>query len=173
MVTSSFAGEASLSGVWIQHGTLSNVAGLDYVVGGELRFWWKKLETEDGVWDWSMFDDQLRDAAKQGLFLDLSLLVGPTAPDWIYDRSQSRQPSVPTVSMDTTGSHSGKMTFTTYPYYLDTTYQQLFLRAVRKFAAHIASLPTGTRSAIVAMTPDKTCILAGLSRWHARSETLG
>lgn len=101
-------------------------------------------QVADGVWDWSVTDATLEEAAEQGFFIETALIVGNAAPSWIYNRAGGNA-SVPKVFVG-----SEKAGTVTYPYYLDPTYEKLFLRALDTFAAHIAAFPVRIKGRIIA-----------------------
>ncbi len=131
----------AVSGVWMQHGSLFDMTNLTFLRGGDLFYTWAELETSNGTWDFSNMDSDLALAAGAGFKVVVAIMVGPMSPKWIYDAPFN----VPDVKMQGEGGN--------YPYYLDETYQELFMRAVRTFAEHITSLPSELRSRIVAAQP--------------------
>ena len=51
---------------------------------------WSEVEREDGVFDWSALDKTVEKAVRSNSFLNLSLGVGPEAPEWIYKQGIPR-----------------------------------------------------------------------------------
>ena len=134
----------SFSGIWVQHGSLDDLVHKTFVVGGDIPIKWGEVEIADDQWDWSATDAAFSSAAANGFWIETSLEVGPAAPTWIYTEAGG----VPPVNITPGVGHNLQPEI--FPDYLDLTYQRYFLRAVDRFAAHIASLPTAVRSKIVA-----------------------
>eukprot|EP00937_MAST-01D_sp_MAST-1D-sp2_P006900 g6900.t1 len=87
-------------------------------------------------------------AVQNGFFVETALGVGPDSPSWIYERKGGNS-SVPRVPVVPSEGHESQAQI--FPAYLDGTYQQLFMRAVRAFAAHLGSLPDAVRRRVVAV----------------------
>jgi hypothetical protein len=149
----------SFSGIWLQHGRAEDLASNDFVLGVDVPIHWKDVELADGEFNWTTADALLANAAKIGYFIETALQVGPASPMWIYNRTRGNT-SVPMVMVEMISGHTcsgidldgGTMDLKTcpFPYYLDPTYQELFLRAVAAFASHLGTLPEKVRSRVVA-----------------------
>jgi hypothetical protein len=147
----------SFSGVWLQHGDYTDPAmfNASFLVGTDLPIYWSDIEPADGVFDFSLMDQTFAAAAAAGLYIETALSLGSGGggtldktsgvPPWIYSRKGGNE-SVPQVLVESSQG-KGRLTF---PWYLDATYQHLFLRVVQAFAAHIATYPPTIRSRIVA-----------------------
>ena len=131
-------------GVWFQNGHITDIETDYYVRGGDWAIRWADIEVADGVFDFSLMDSTFDYAAATGMFIETALSTGEAAPDWLFDRKGGNA-SVPKVKVMNDGAEH------TFPYYLDPTYQQLFLRAMEAFAAHIATYPHSVRSRITAV----------------------
>lgn len=136
------ANRTSFSGIWVQHGSTSDLVNQSFVVGGDIPVKWRDVEIADGQWDWDATDAAFAEATASGFFVETALMVGPVSPSWIYTTG-----GVPPVNITPAEGHTQPPIF---PDYLSPTYQRLFLRAVDRFAAHIASLPASVKSRIVA-----------------------
>ena len=144
----------SYSGVWWQHGDLDTIQNLSFVVGGDFAPEWASMEVSEGVWDFRIVDSQLNAMAQQHVYIETALQVGPASPMWLYNRSKTsaggtKKPDVTAVEVIPKEGHENQAKI--FPYYLDPTYQSLFLRAVDAYAAHLASsIPNATRRMVVA-----------------------
>lgn len=132
----------SFSGVWLQHGDTSDLFNRSYLVGGDLPVNWADIEVSDGVFDWNSTDEAYYASAAAGFYIETALMTGFSVPPWIFNRTLG--PSVPMVKLVTTKNHD------IFPYYLDPAYPPLFLRAVKAFADHIATLPPAVRKFVTA-----------------------
>jgi Beta-galactosidase len=54
-------------------------------VGCAYRAGWKQTEPREGVYDWSLIDAALGDAALNGVPFALSVTAGTRTPTWVYD----------------------------------------------------------------------------------------
>lgn len=132
----------SFSGAWLQHGSLDDLVNQSYLVGGDLPVKWSDVEVSDGVFNWTATDAGFAAAAAQGYYIETALTTGDAVPPWIFKRTLG--PSVPEVVLDTTKTRNN------FPYYLDPAYAPLFLRAIRAFSDHLATLPPEVRAVLVA-----------------------
>lgn len=76
--------------------------------------------------------------------MQAALQTGPDAPAWMYARAPPAA-SVPLVNVTPEPGHEESI----FPYYLDGTYQVLFLRVQRAFADYLARLPERLRRRVV------------------------
>ena len=130
------------SGVWLQEGNIMDLVNQSYLVGGDLPIRWADIEVSDGVFDFTDVDAQFTAAAAAGFYIETALETGNLVPAWIFKRTAG--PSVPMVKLVTTKNRND------FPFYLDPTYSELFLRALTAFSNHIATLPAEVRRFIVA-----------------------
>ncbi|MEM9282944.1 MAG: hypothetical protein AAGA96_14040 [Verrucomicrobiota bacterium] len=86
---------------------------------------WAEIEPTEGQWDFSEFNEHLKEAADRGLFIGVKVYHGNGTPEWVYDKG------VPRVE-----NTKGKV----YPYYLDPEFQPLLFRMIREVAANIRTL---------------------------------
>ena len=141
-------GRSTTNGIWMQHGDLRTLISRGFLIGSDLTFDWATVEPSDGVYDWSTLTDSISEANNGEFYLSAQLQTGPDAPMWIYARAPTL-PSVPAVNITPkVGSESQPSIF---PYYLDATYQALFLRVQRAFATYLNSLPFVLRRRIVSV----------------------
>ena len=55
--------------------------------GVKLRLDWSAIETSENVYDWSVIDAYLAQAAATGKFLSVSVRAGIRSPDWLYAKA--------------------------------------------------------------------------------------
>jgi hypothetical protein len=147
MVPAERVGRAALSGVWMQHGDLRSLTARGFLIGADLVIKWSTVEPADGVFDWSSVTSELSQADAAEFYMQAALQTGPDAPAWVYARAPPAA-SVPLVNITPDPGHEDD-TEPVFPYYLDSTYQALFLRVQRAFADYLARLPTRLRRRIV------------------------
>jgi hypothetical protein len=107
--------------------TYAGLRGIPIVVG------WDKLEPEDGVYNWDLFDDIIKRAAANNKYVFTLLWINPTEPQWLYDKG------VPKVEIDT---FKDDPNFGIQAYPLDKKYKFYSERIITKLAEHLRSLPT-------------------------------
>lgn len=107
--------------------TYAGLRGIPIVVG------WDKLEPEEGVYNWELFDDIIKKAAANNKYVFTLLWINPTEPQWLYDKG------VPKVEIDT--YKKGDPNFATQAYPLDAKYKFYSERIITKLAEHLRSLP--------------------------------
>jgi hypothetical protein len=147
MVPVERVGRAPLSGVWMQHGDLRTLTARGFLIGADLVVKWSNVEPSDGVFDWSSVTSELQQADAAEFYMQAALQTGPDAPAWMYTRVPPAA-SVPLVNITPEPGHEDD-TPPVFPYYLDSTYQALFLRLQRAFADYLARLPVRLRQRIV------------------------
>jgi len=106
--------------------TYAGLRGIPIVVG------WDKLEPEDGVYHWDLFDDIIKKAAANHKYVFTLLWINPTEPQWLYDKG------VPKVEIDT---FKDDPNFGIQAYPLDKKYKFYSERIITKLAEHLRSLP--------------------------------
>jgi hypothetical protein len=106
--------------------TYAGLRGIPIVVS------WDKLEPEDGVYNWDLFDDIIKKAAANGKYVFTLLWINPTEPEWLYDKG------VPKVEIDT---FKDDPNFGIQAYPLDKKYKFYSERIITKLAEHLRSLP--------------------------------
>ena len=143
----------------MQHGHIEDLLNQSFVLGGDTTVNWADVEVADDVWDWTSADSVFAQQAAAGFYIETSLQVGPLAPAWLYsDKAHGGAGLTPIqVVMSNSGIRGQCIKNATYPSYLcqfppylDQTYQAYFLRAIDRFAAHIATLPSYIRSRVIA-----------------------
>jgi hypothetical protein len=107
--------------------TYPGLRGIPIVVG------WDKLEPEDGVYKWDLFDDIIKKVAAHDKYVFTLLWINPTEPQWLYDKG------VPKVEIDTYKKDDPNFAIQAYP--LDKTYKFYSERIITKLAEHLRSLP--------------------------------
>ena len=105
----------------------------NYVKGWDLEILWKDVETKKDNWDWSSVNQNIKDALDNNPDTNILInaLTGNDAPLWIYDQNNGE--SVPAVYLQTDGNHPDGP----WPYYLDSTYQELFQKYITKIFDYI------------------------------------
>jgi hypothetical protein len=132
------------AGIWVQHGDTNASLNQSFVLGGDTAVVWRDVEVADDVWDWAATDNAFARQAAAGFFIETALMVGDAAPLWLYDRKEDGGGGVTPVNVTPAAGHTQQPII--FPSYLEQGYQQYFLRAVDRFAEHIASLPKSIRS---------------------------
>jgi len=106
--------------------TYAGLRGIPIVVG------WDKLEPEDGVYNWDLFDDIIKRAAANNKYVFTLLWINPTEPQWLYDKG------VPKVEIDT---FKDDPNFGVQAYPLDKKYKFYSERIITKLAEHLRGQP--------------------------------
>jgi len=106
--------------------TYPGLRGIPIVVG------WDKLEPEEGVYKWDLFDDIIKKAAANNKYVFTLLWINPTEPQWLYDKG------VPKVEIDT---FKDDPNFGIQAYPLDKKYKFYSERIITKLAGHLRNLP--------------------------------
>lgn len=107
---------------------------------------WKSLELTSGKYEFNeKIGKPLEAAVKEGLSVTLMIWVGPSAPEWIYEKG------VPLVITDRSVNALGKKTDNQkkYPYYLHQEYKNRFFGLITAFGNYIKELPPKLRKSIV------------------------
>jgi len=106
--------------------TYAGLRGIPIVVG------WDKLEPQDGVYHWELFDGIIKKVAAHEKYVFTLLWINPTEPQWLYDKG------VPKVEIDT---FKGDPNFGIQAYPMDEKYKFYSERIITKLAEHLRSLP--------------------------------
>ena len=61
-----------------------SILAAPYVKGILVRFGWSDIETAEGVYDWSVIDGLLSQAAASGQQITLGVMAGYLTPSWVY-----------------------------------------------------------------------------------------
>lgn len=61
-----------------------SILAAPYVKGILVRFGWSDIETAEGVYDWSVIDGLLSQAAASGKQITLGVMAGYMTPSWVY-----------------------------------------------------------------------------------------
>jgi len=102
--------------------------------GGPILLHWNELETMQGTYDWSQVDSYMDAAVAEGLYYSLELLVGPSSPEWLYQRG------VPKVFTTAEGWQ--------FPYYFDPLYLESFDKLTEEAVSHLKALPADRAKAL-------------------------
>lgn len=105
---------------------------------------WNKLEPEEGVYKFDEFiADRLRRADADDFQTFLMTWVGPSCPDWLYEKG------VPKVRTDRTVNALGQKTSVkTFPYYLHPLHKERFFKLLREWGKYYNALPDELRERI-------------------------
>ncbi|MGL5318089.1 MAG: hypothetical protein ACRC9Q_05280 [Bacteroidales bacterium] len=113
----------------------------DYFLGTEASTSWSKIQPAGpDKFDFSVYQEAIDKAAKDGKVLKLSINVGPDAPMWIYDHGVPMVLCHPHVAP--------KEQFPNFPYYLDEDHKKYYFKLIREFAAFLRNQPAQKRKAI-------------------------
>lgn len=126
-------------GIWQTFGDAASTTQYPEIQGRLANFRWADLEPSPNVWNWTEFDNDLSDKAKDGLPIIFLIYTKEDAPEWIYSNG------VPKVTeKDDAGNVTGYS-----PYYVDPDYKTYFKRMITKVHEHIETMPTYVREAII------------------------
>jgi len=171
----------SVSGAWLQHGKFSELTGSKYgfLLGVDISVDWKDIEPEDGHFDFSKAEAAFASAVAAGFRIQTALGTGSEAPQWMLAKHSvkvkmgehhscmhlaAQEPSRHDESL-MLGDSGGAIC--TWPDYLDSFYQNRFLRAVDKFAEWIASNETLKRAIVTSQAKFGTTGDDG--PWHGQA----
>ena len=74
-------------GTWDNKTTFNNFASKGFVPRGfHIYVSWDELEPSEGVYNWSMVDNQIYGMRAKGIYSGLQFLVGRNAPQWLMTR---------------------------------------------------------------------------------------
>jgi hypothetical protein len=131
-------------GVWQAFGDPVSAIIHPEIRGRLCNFYWRDLEIASGVWDWTAFDNDLANHAKDGLPVIFMVYVKGTkadAPDWLHSNG------VPRVEeKDAAGNITGYA-----PYYSDSGYKFFFKRMIATVRQHIETLPDFVRRQLISV----------------------
>ncbi len=104
----------------------------NYLRGISADVFWKDVQAADSSnYNWSTIQTILQTAFTQNQMVNISVGVGPDAPDWIYANG------VPAVITDDT-AHPG---WNKYPHYLDVDYKRYYHNLINSFGNYLRTLP--------------------------------
>ena len=121
-------------GVWDRSNAfnISVDTAYNYLRGISADVFWKDVQTTDSSnYNWSAIQTILQTAFNQNQMVNISVGVGPDAPDWIYSNG------VPAVITDDT-AHPG---WNKYPYYLDDDYKRYYHNLINSFGNYLRTMP--------------------------------
>ena len=95
--------------------------------GAPILLHWASLERTQGSYDWSETKSIMESAVAEGLYFSFELLVGPMAPEWLYEKG------VPEVLTTEDGWK--------FPYYFDPLYLESFDQLNQEAVAFLKALP--------------------------------
>ncbi|HEY6978815.1 MAG TPA: beta-galactosidase, partial [Chitinophagaceae bacterium] len=129
-------------GIWQPFREPLSVSQFPEIRGRLCNFYWKDIETNPGVWNWTSFDSNLALCTQDGLPVIFMVYVrGPhgDAPAWLFSHG------VPKVIIkDKKGNISGSS-----PYYADSIYKSYFKKMIIAVHQHLETLPSSVRSRII------------------------
>jgi len=121
-------------GVWDRSNAfnISVDTSYNYLKGISADVFWEDVQAADSInYNWSAIQTILQNAFNQNQMVNISVAVGPDAPEWIYANG------VPAVITDDT-SHPG---WNKYPYYLDEDYKRYYHKLINSFGNYLRTLP--------------------------------
>ena len=102
---------------------------------------WAKLEPENGRFDWSDFDKEMQQAAKNDLYVMIKVHHAHSSPKWLYGAD------VPEVKF----KHKKYNQELSCPYYFAPALKPYVARMIQSVARHIDAYPPELRNRIVAV----------------------
>ncbi len=115
-------------GVWIR-GSVDNTSLFDDFKGIRANYQWSDIQPDDSLhFKWDDYQNSLNDAYKKGLYVYVSILVGPDSPEWIYDNGVPK-----VITTDTR--------WPCYPFYLDPDYKRFYYNLIEHFADFLRTQP--------------------------------
>ena len=121
-------------GVWDRSNAfnISVDTAYNYLRGISADIFWKDVQPVDSSnYNWSSIQTVLQTAFTQNQMVNISVGVGPDAPDWIFANG------VPAVITDDT-AHQG---WNRYPYYLDDDYKRYYHKLINSLGVFLRALP--------------------------------
>ena len=128
-------------GIWQTFGNPMPADQYPELKGRLCNFRWADLETAPNVWNWTEFDSDLTERAKDTLPIIFMVYTESDAPEWLYSNG------VPKVAQK---DNNGNLIAYT-PYYADPAYKSFFRRMITTVHQHIETLPDNVRSKIIAV----------------------
>ncbi len=128
-------------GTWGHGNSISSsiIKSMPFIRGWNFTFRWRDLEPKKGNFNWKLFDDQLKIAANNNLYVGFMVHVGQASPEWIYTEDH-----VPKVTTE-----DKKHDFPYFPYYLDAAYKADYMNMLKAVAEHVKSLKPELRNKIL------------------------
>ena len=148
----------SYTGLWSQYNfadkrTAPNIQGIFFTAH------WSTLQPAKDEFDWSEFDKNILEITERDLPLGFRIYTGQHAPHWIYKEG------VPEVKLNCSSGCNDADESVSFPFYPDTTYQQLYFRFITVFREHLETLPTWVQRNILYIQ-----VMVGttgdISPWH-------
>jgi hypothetical protein len=131
-------------GTWDRGGDVIdfNDPNFDFVLGIEATSNWKEVNPSRGVFDFSFFQGELDKAFKNNKLIRFSVNVGPSAPNWIYDKdSNPANNPYPQIQKVTTSGGNDKDQFPFYPEYLSQIYKDYSYKLIEAFSIFLRNQP--------------------------------
>ena len=122
-------------GVWDRSNAYDISVNTDYsyLKGKSADVNWEDVQANNSnQYDWSEIQTILQAADNNNQMVNISIGVGPDAPDWIYVNG------VPSVTTNDT-QHPN---WTQYPYYLDNDYKTYYFNMIENFGNFLRTLPS-------------------------------
>jgi hypothetical protein len=133
----------SNAGIWQDYGIPVSAKEHPEFNGRLVNYSWKDIETSPDVWDWTGFDNDLKDHSADNMPVIFMIYTRMNAPDWLFLNG------VPKVNeLNSSGELTGYS-----PYYLDAEYNFYFKRMITKVREHIQSLEPSLRNQIIGVQP--------------------
>jgi hypothetical protein len=138
--TKSQLSEAKLApGIWQYFGVPGSKSQYPILEGRLCNFTWAEIEPSNNVWNWTSFDQGLKDGTKDGLPVIFMVYTKEDAPEWIYSAGVPKVPE-----SDNNGNVIGYS-----PYFADADYKSYFNRMIQKVHSHVETLAASIRNNII------------------------
>ena len=111
--------------------------------------WSEIQEANDGVFNFTPFEEAINQAFADGQLVTLKINVGPQAPEWIYGDGSGLVDMDGLVAVVETGNEK----FPKHPYYWDPDYISLYYSLIDEFADFVYGLPPEKQEIIAFIFP--------------------
>jgi len=126
-------------GIWHYFGNPVSESLYPIIDGRLCNFRWADIEPSNNTWDWTSFDQGLKNGTKDGLPVIFMVYTKEDAPQWIYSAG------VPKVTeTDNKGNVVGYS-----PYFADEDYKFYFKRMIQQVHSHLETLSSAVRQNII------------------------
>ncbi len=131
-------------GTWDRGGDVIDFKNpkFDFVLGIEATSSWKEVNPTRRNFNFSFFQGELDKAYNNNKLIRFSINVGPSAPDWIYDKdSDPTNNPYPQIQKVTTSGGNDKDQFPYYPEYLSQVYKDYSYNLIEAFSLFLRNQP--------------------------------
>ncbi|MBS1745838.1 MAG: T9SS type A sorting domain-containing protein [Bacteroidetes bacterium] len=130
----------SNSAIWQDYGIPVNANTYPKFKGRLVNCNWSDIETAPNVWDWTVFDQDIKDHIADSMPVIFMVYTRMAAPNWLFTTG-----GVPKVTE--TSDNGNPVGYS--PYYLDSNYNFYFKRMISQVRQHLNTLDAYTRSKII------------------------